>query len=69
MEEFSEQNAIDCVDFFLRIMIESQSVSSRLPTVGGNVHIAVIRKDGFHPVSKEVWRHGSYEVNIPEVGR
>ncbi len=67
--EFSEQNAINCVDFFLQIMIGSQDVSSRLPTVGGDVHIAVIRKDGFHPVSKEVWRHGGHEVFIPEVGR
>ena len=67
--DFSEQNAINCVDFFLRIMIGSQDVSSRLPTVGGDVHIAVIRKDGFHPVSKEVWKHGDHEVSIPEVGR
>ena len=67
---FSEQNAINCVDFFLRIMIGSQDVSPRLPTVGGNVHIAVIRKkEGFHPVSREVWRHGDHEVPIPEVGR
>ncbi len=65
-EEFSEQNAIDCVDFFLRIMIESQSVSSRLPTVGGDVHIAVIREDGYYPVTKEVWTHGDHEVPIPE---
>ncbi len=68
-EEFSEQNAIDCVDFFLGIMIRAQDVSSQLPTVGGNVHIAVIRKDGFYPVTKEVWRHGDHEVPIPEVGR
>ena len=68
-EEFSEQNAIDCVNFFLDIMIRAQDVSAQLPTVGGNVHIAVIRKDGFYPVSKEVWRHGDHEVRIPEVGR
>ena len=68
-EEFSEQNAIDCVDFFLRIMIGSQDVSSRLPTVGGNVHIAVIRKDGFYPVTREVWTHEDHAVPIPEVGR
>ena len=67
--DFSEQNAINCVDFFLRIMIGSQDVSSRLPTVGGDVHIAVIRRDGFHPVSREVWKHGNHEVSIPEVGR
>jgi hypothetical protein len=67
--EFSEQNAIDCVDFFLGIMIRAQDVSEQLPTVGGDVHIAVIRKDGFHPVTKEVWKHRDYEVPIPEVGR
>ena len=67
--EFSEQNAIDCVDFFLRIMIGSQDVSSRLTTVGGSVHIAVVRKDGYHPVTREVWEHGDHSVPIPEVGR
>lgn len=67
--EFSEQNAIDSVDFFLRIMIEAQNVSSQLPTVGGDVHIAVIRQDGYHPVSKEIWKHGDHEVPIPEVMR
>lgn len=66
--EFSEQNAIDCVDFLLDIMIRAQGVSQQLPTVGGDVHIAVIRKGGFYPVTKEVWRHGQYEVPIPEVG-
>jgi hypothetical protein len=67
--EFSEQNAIDCVDFFLRIMIQAQDVSSQLPTVGGNVHIVVIRRDGFYPVTKEVWKHGEHEVATPESGR
>ena len=67
--EFTEQSAIDCVDFFLNIMIRAQDVSAQLPTVGGNVHIAVIRKDGFHPVTKEVWRHGDHEVVIPGVGQ
>ena len=68
--DFSEQSAIDCVNFFLRTMIDAQNFDTRLPTVGGNVHIAVIRKaTGFHPVTKEVWRHGSHEVQIPEVGQ
>lgn len=40
-----------------------------LPTVGGDVHIAVIRKDGYSPVTKEVWTHDGYEVPVPEVGR
>jgi hypothetical protein len=66
--QFSEQNAIDCVDFFLTIMIKAQDVAPQLPTVGGPVHIAVVRRDGFHPVTKEVWRHNEHEVAIPEVG-
>ena len=67
--DFSEQNAIDAVSFFLRIMIKAQDVSAQLPTVGGDVHIAVIRKDGFHAVTKEVWTHEGHEVSVPEVGR
>ena len=68
-EEFSEQNAINCVDFFLRIMIQAQDISSRLPTVGGDVHIAVIRRDGYYQVTKEVWHHQGYEVETPEDGQ
>jgi hypothetical protein len=67
-EEFSEQNAINCVDFFLRIMIQAQDISLQLPTVGGDVHIAVIRKDGYHQVTKEVWQHQGHEVVTPEDG-
>ena len=55
-------DAINCVDFFLRIMIQAQDISSQLPTVGGDVHIAVIRKDGYHQVTKEVWQHQAHEV-------
>ena len=66
-EDFSEQNAIDCVDFFIEIMIRAQAVSSRLPTVGGDVHIAVIRKDGFRFVSREEWRHRDHSIEIPGV--
>jgi hypothetical protein len=65
--EFSEQNAIDCVDFFIEIMIRAQAVSSRLPTVGGDIHIAVIRKDGFRFVSREEWRHRDHSIEIPGV--
>ena len=68
-EEFSEQNAINCVDFFLRIMIQAQDISSQLPTVGGDVHIAVIRKDGYHQVTKAMWQHQGHEVAAPEDGQ
>ena len=65
--DFSEQNAIDCVDFFIEIMIRAQAVSSRLPTVGGDIHISVIRKDGFRFVSREEWRHRDHSIDIPGV--
>ena len=68
-DEFSEQNAINCVDFFLRIMIQAQDISSQLPTVGGDVHIAVIRRDGYYQVTKEVWQHQGHEVKTPEDGQ
>lgn len=67
--DFSEQNAIDCVDFFIEIMIRAQGVSSQLPTVGGDVHIAVIRKDGFRFVSRQEWTHRDHSIQIPEVRR
>ena len=66
--EFSVQNAIDCVDFLIEIMIRAQSVSSQLPTVGGDINIAVIRKDdGFHFVSRQEWRHKDHSISIPGV--
>lgn len=63
--DFSEQNAIDCVDFFIEIMIRAQAVSSQMPTVGGDVNIAVIRKDGFQFVSRQELRHGDHSITIP----
>ena len=65
--DFSEQNAIDCVDFFIEIMIRAQAVSSQLPTVGGDINIAVIRKDGFRFVSRQEWRHRGHSIKIPGV--
>ena len=67
ISDFSEQNAIDCVDFFIEIMIGVQAVSSRLPTVGGDINIAVIRKDGFRFVSRQEWRHRGHSIKIPGV--
>ncbi len=63
--EFSEQNAIDCVDFFIEIMIRAQAVSSKLPTVGGDIKVAVIRKDGFHFVSRHEWKHEDHSIQTP----
>jgi hypothetical protein len=63
--DFSEQNAIECVDFFINIMIKSQQFSSSLPTVGGDVHIALITKEkGFRYISGEELRHGEHFVEL-----
>ncbi len=65
--DFSEQNAIECVDFFLNIMIKSQQFSSRMPTVGGETHIALITKaHGFKFVSREELSHAGHAVEIQE---
>lgn len=59
---FSEQNAIECVDFFVNIMIKSQQFSSGMPTVGGDVHIALITKDKFQSISREEYSHAGHYV-------
>jgi hypothetical protein len=62
--DFSEQNAIECVDFFVNIMTKSQQFSKGMPTVGGEVHIALITKaEGFRFISKEEYSHGGYFVS------
>jgi len=62
---FSEQNAIECVNFFVEIMIKSQQFSSSLPTVGGDVHVALITKsDGFRFISREEYEHEGYKTPI-----
>ena len=63
--DFSEQNAIECVNFFVEIMIKSQQFSSRLPTVGGNVHIGLITKEeGFKFISREEYIHEGYSTKV-----
>ena len=64
---FSEQNAIECVSFLVDMMIRSQQFGTEIPTVGGNIHIAVIKKaSGFTFVSERVWRHEEHEVEVRE---
>lgn len=59
--DFSEQNAIECVDFFVDIMIKSQQFSEGMPSVGGQVHIALITKtEGFRFASREEYSHERY---------
>jgi hypothetical protein len=63
--DFSEQNAIECVNFFVEIMIKSQQFSSRLPMVGGNVHIVLITKeDGFRFISRREYLHEGYATRM-----
>lgn len=58
--DFSEQNAIECVDFFVNIMIKSQQFSSGIPSVGGEVHIILITKDKVRFVSREEYSHAGH---------
>ncbi len=61
--DFSEQNAIDCVTYFVRIMCDVQRFNSRMPTVGGHIHIALIdRDDGFRFISREEYSHEDHRV-------
>lgn len=56
--DFSNQNAIECVSWFVGIMIKSHEFSSRLPTVGGRIQLGLITKDkGFKFISKEEYIH------------
>lgn len=65
--DFSEQNAIECVDFFVDVMARTQQLSSHLPTVGGEIHIGLITKEkGFKFISKELLLHKGYETMLED---
>lgn len=65
--DFSEQNAVECVDFFVEVMARSQQLSSHLPTVGGEIHIGLITKEkGFKFISKELLSHKGHEITLAE---
>lgn len=50
----SEQAAINFVEFLIDTMIKAQQFSGSIPTVGGDIHIAIITKaNGFVWISKE----------------
>ena len=60
---FSEQNAIECVHWLVEIMSKSQQFSSSLPSVGGDINLAIItKKDGFKFVSKREYKVGTHSV-------
>ena len=52
--DFSDQNAINCVYWLIELMIRVQEFGNSMPTVGGDIHVAIIdRKDGFRFISEE----------------
>ena len=64
---FSIQNAIECVDFLVNIMIRSHQFKAELPSVAGPAQIGVIQKNrGFTYVSERVWRHEGNVTLIEE---
>ena len=57
IQNLSEQAAIDFVEFLISTMIKAQEFSESLPTVGGEIHIAIITKmGGFKWISKEEYK-------------
>lgn len=59
----SDQAAIDFVHYLVEIMIKSQQFNNRLPTVGGDIHIAIITKSkGFQWISREEYKYKDYGV-------
>jgi len=66
--DFSNQNAIDCVNWFVGIMIKSHEFRSHLPMVGGKVHVGLITKDkGFNFISKEEYIHEGHGVTMEDM--
>ncbi len=62
---FSEQAAIDFVEFLVELMIKSQQFSDQIPTVGGDIHIGlIIASEGFKWISKEHYK--SREHSVPK---
>lgn len=67
ISNFSEQSSIDFVDFLVDVMTKAQQFSNKLPTVGGDTHIALINKsEGFKWISKEEYKYKGY--GIPKNG-
>ncbi len=55
--DFSAQNAINCVYWLVELMVRVQEFGDSMPTVGGDIHVAIIdRKDGFRFLSEEAYQ-------------
>ena len=62
-ESLSEQAAINFVEFLIDTMIKAQQFSGSIPTVGGDIHIAIITKAaGFRWISKEEYLFKGHTV-------
>ena len=54
LDSLSEQAAINFAEFLVETMIKAQQLSGTIPTVGGDIHLAIITKaNGFVWISKE----------------
>lgn len=66
--DFSNRNAIECVIWFVGIMIKSHEFSSHLPTVGGKIHIGLITKDnGFTFISNQEYIHEGHKTAMEDL--
>ncbi len=51
---YPEQDAIECAEFLVNVMINSQRFSNQVPSTGGAVQLAIIRKQsGFRYLNQE----------------
>ena len=61
----SEQAGIDFVHFLINVMIKSQEFSSSIPTVGGRIHVALLRKNvKFQWISREAFTFENERIPI-----
>jgi hypothetical protein len=59
----SEQAAINFVEFLITTMIHAQEFSDRIPTVGGDIHVAIIiPAGGFKWISREEYQFQGHSV-------
>ena len=59
--DFSDQNAINCVYWLIDLMIKVQEFGDSMPTVGGEIHVAIIdKKEGFRFLSQESYNLQGY---------
>ena len=59
----SEQAGINFVEFLIATMINAQDFSDRIPTVGGQIHVAIITPSrGFKWISKEEYKFQNHSV-------